>query len=94
MSDNKEHIKLAKKMGIKVQDVPKTFLPMKNSVSSLDTHRPHFTINCEGFVLIISEDAINAIIDGHESITCLRDWEIVVRTILKDWRDFIKEEVK
>ena len=56
------------------------------TVVSLDDHRPHFTLQTlDGNVHVFPRAMIEDVISGKLRIVDIDDYEIILRTILKDW---------
>jgi len=57
-----------------------------NPVVDLDNYRPHIRITLlDGRQDVFPEEMIESVIDGRLAITDIDEWEILMRSILKDW---------
>jgi len=58
----------------------------KEKIVELDNFRPHIRIALlDGRQDVFPEEMIESVIDGRLSITDIDEWEILMRSILKDW---------
>ena len=63
-----------------------------SKVEILDEHRPHFVIDTpDENVHVLPVSFIDDVINGKRDFTDADDHKILLRALLKDWRDFIME---
>ena len=57
----------------------------EQKVSSSDGHKPHLTVNCGESVHVVPVALIEDVIEGKKDFTQLERWDVLLKTILKDW---------
>jgi len=64
------------------------------TVLRLDDHRPHLTImTVDGNAHVLPVSLVRDWIEGRRPIVETDDWEIIVRTICKEWLDGLKQDL-
>ena len=60
-------------------------------VTHVDDHKPHLTVNCGESVHIVPVALIEDVINGKRDFTQLEKWDVLLKTILKDWLSSVRE---
>ena len=65
---------------------------MNNKILKLQEHRPHLVISLiDDNSLVVPVSYIEDIIGGRQSFKANKDHEILIRTIVKEWYENVKQ---
>lgn len=62
----------------------------KQNITHIDDHKPHLTVNCGESVHVVPVALIEDVISGKKDFTQLDQWNVLLKTILKDWLDSVR----
>jgi len=63
---------------------------IKNNIRHISDNKPHLTVNCGESVHVIPVALIEDVIEGKKDFTQLDQWDVLLKTILKDWLDSVR----
>ena len=63
---------------------------MSQKVENIDDFRPHLTVNCCESIHVVPVALIENVIAGKKDFTQLEQWDVLLKTILKDWLDSVR----
>ena len=62
----------------------------KKNVTHIDDHKPCLTVICGESVHVVPVALIEDVISGKKDFTQLEQWDVLLKTILKDWLDGVR----
>jgi hypothetical protein len=58
---------------------------MSENIVNIEDAKPHLTVNCGESVHVVPVALIEDVIAGKKDFTQLEQWDVLLKTILKEW---------